>query len=144
MEENSQENLVERLNNMESLIVEAETRATLDATIAEAEDVRAMIIEKNMEVLTIDSSLEWGGTLIEEEQENVETKDIPSTLATNLEVPARQGKRRRSKDEIWASPPTRRKRTRSVTAADAAWARWVTLEAQIEFPILKPKANDSP
>ena len=50
-----------------------------------------------MEVLTIESSPEWGGTLIEEEQENAETKDIPFTLAANLEIPAPRRKRRRSK-----------------------------------------------
>ena len=31
-----------------------------------------------------------------------------------------------------------------VTAAEEARARWATLEAQIEFPILRPKANDAP
>ena len=60
-----------------------------------------MITEENMEVLTIESSPEWGGTLIEEEQENVETEDIPSTSAANMEIPAPRRKRRRSKDEIW-------------------------------------------
>ena len=60
-----------------------------------------------MEVLTIESSPEWGGTLIKEEQENVEKEDIPSTSAANLEILAPQIKRRRSKDEIQASPPIR-------------------------------------
>ena len=41
-------------------------------------------------------------------------------------------------------PPIRRKITRSVTIAEAAHARWETLEAQIEFPILRPKENDAP
>ena len=85
-----------------------------------------------------------GGTLIEEEQENAETEDIPSTSAVNLEIPAPQRKRRRSKEEIQASLPIKRKITRSITAAEAAWARWETLEAQIEFPILRPKENDAP
>ena len=67
LEENAQENPIERLNNMEALIVEAEIGAALDAVTAEAEDVRAMIIEGNTEVLTIESSPKWGGTLIEEE-----------------------------------------------------------------------------
>ena len=44
-----------------------------------------MIIEENTEVVTIESSPEWGGTLIEEEhpkeQENVKIGDICSTLA---------------------------------------------------------------
>ena len=52
---------------MESLTIEDETRATLDATTAEAEDFRAIITEENTQVLTIESSPEWGGTLIEEE-----------------------------------------------------------------------------
>ena len=98
MEENSQENPVERLNNLDALTTEAEIGAALDAGIVEVEDVRAMITEENMEVLTIEYSPEWGGTLIEEEQENAETEDIPSTSAANLEIPARQRKRRRSKE----------------------------------------------
>ena len=71
---------------MEALIVEAETRAKLDAATSEAEDVRAMIIEENMEVLTIESSPEWGGTLIEEEQGNTEIEDVPSSSTANLEI----------------------------------------------------------
>ena len=121
---------------MEALTAEAEAEATLDGVKAEAEDVRAMIKEGYIEVLTIESSPEWGGTLNEEEQENTETKDIPSTSAANLEISAPWRKRRRSKEEIQASPPIRRKRTRPVTAAEASQERWVTLEAQIEFPIL--------
>ena len=77
---------MERLNNRAALTVEDETGAALYAVIVETEDVRAMIIEENMEVLTIEYSPEWGGTLIEEEQENVEIEDIPSTSATNLEI----------------------------------------------------------
>ena len=53
LEENEGENLVERLNNMEALTAEAEAGAPLDAVIAKAKDVRAMIIEGNTEVLTI-------------------------------------------------------------------------------------------
>ena len=67
MEENVRENHVERLNNVGDLTEEAKARETLDVWIAEAEDVRATIIEGNIEVLTIESSVEWGGTLIEEE-----------------------------------------------------------------------------
>ena len=144
LEENAQENPIERLNNMASLTAEAETGAALDVATTEAKDVRAMIIEEKMEVLTIESSPESGGTLIEEEQENVETEDIPSTSAANLEIPAPRRKRRRSKDEIRASPPIRRKRTRLVTVAETAQGIWATLEAQIEFPILRPKENDAP
>ena len=86
--ENVKENPIERINNRAALTAEAETREALDAVIDEAKDVRAMIIEENMEVLTIEFSPEWGGTLIDEEQENAETEDIPSTLAANLEIPA--------------------------------------------------------
>ena len=86
--ENVQENPMERLNNRAALTAEVETRAALDVAIVETKYVRAMIIEEDTEVLTIESSPEWGGTLIEEEQENVETEHIPSTSVTILEVPA--------------------------------------------------------
>ena len=73
---------------MEALTAEAKAGATLDAVTAEDEDVRATITEGNTEVLTIESSPEWGGTLIEEEQESTKIEDIPSTSAANLEIPA--------------------------------------------------------
>ena len=38
----------------------------------------------------------------------------------------------------------RRKRTRSVTTVETTRERWANLEAHIEFPILRPKANDAP
>ena len=63
---------MERLNNVEALTTEAKAGAALDVVTTEAKDVRATIIEENTEVLTIESSPEWWGTLIEEEQENVE------------------------------------------------------------------------
>ena len=129
---------------MEALIAEAETGAALDVVIVETEDVRAMITEENMEVLNIKSSPEWGGTLIEEEKENDEKEDIPSTSATNLEIPVPWRKRRISKDEIRASSPIRQKITRSVTVAEVVRERWETIEAQIEIPTLRPKANDAP
>ena len=102
--------------------------------------------------MTIESSLEWGGTLIEEEhleeQENARSGNIPSTSAVNPKTPAPQRKRRRSKDEkkdeIKVSPPIRRKITRSVAAVEEARERWETLEAQIEFPILKLKPINAP
>ena len=107
-----------------------------------------MVTEENTELVTIESSPKWRGTLIEEEhpeeQENDGTGNIPSTSAVNIETPVTQRKRRRSKDEIKVSPPIRRKRTRSVAATEAARERWATLEAQIEFPILKPKLIDAP
>ena len=129
---------------MKALTAKVEGRATLDAITTKSEDLRATITEGNTEVLTIESFPQWGGTLIEEEQENTEIEDIPSTSSANLEIPAPRKKRRRSKEEIQASPPIRRKRTRSVTAAEAARERWETIEAQIKFPILRPKANNAP
>ena len=101
----------------------------------EPEDDRAMDIEENTNMVTIESSPEWGGTLIEEEhpeeQENYRTRNIPSTSAMNPETPAPQRKRKRSKDEIKVSPPIRRKTTRLVVVAEEARETWETLEAQI-------------
>ena len=98
--------------------------------------------------MIIESSPEWGGTLIEEEQpeeqENARTGDIPSTSAVNPDIPASQKKRKRSIDEIKITPPIRRKRTRSVAAAEATRKRWATLEAQIEFPTLEPRPIEAP
>ena len=62
----------------------------------------------------------------------------------NLDISAPQKKRKRSIDEIKITPPIRRKRTRSVAAAEAARKRWETLEAQIEFSILKTRPIDAP
>ena len=58
-----------------------------------------------------------------------------------MESPLPQRKRRRSKEEVHASRPVRRRRTRSVTAVEAAWEKWSNIEANIEFPILRPNAN---
>ena len=58
---------MEKLNSRAALTIECETGAALDAATVETEDVRAMITEENMEVLTIESYPELGGTLIEEE-----------------------------------------------------------------------------
>ena len=67
LEENARENAMERLNNMKALTAEAEAGAALDSATAKAEDVRAKITEGNANVLTIEYSPEWGGTMIEEE-----------------------------------------------------------------------------
>ena len=77
LQENAQENPIERLNNMAALTAEDEIGAALNAVTVETEDVRAMITEENTEVLTIESSPKWGGTLIEEEQENVKKRGYP-------------------------------------------------------------------
>ena len=86
--EDGHENHMQKLNNREALVAEGETRAALDVVTVETKDDRAKITEENTEVVTIESSPKWGGTLIEEEQENVGTEDIPSTSAVNLETPA--------------------------------------------------------
>ena len=61
-------NPVEELNNRVALTVEGETRAALDVATIEPEDYRAMATEENTDLVTIESSPEWGGTLIEEER----------------------------------------------------------------------------
>ena len=58
---------------------EAKAGASLDATTVEDEAVGAMMIEENTEVLTIESSPEWRGTLIEEEIEMVEDRGDAKT-----------------------------------------------------------------
>ena len=58
---------MEGLNIRAALTAEGETGAALDATTVETEDDRAMIIEENTEVVTVESPPEWRGTLIEEE-----------------------------------------------------------------------------
>ena len=92
MGEDVQENPVEILNIGAALTTGVETGVALYVATIETEDVIAMIAEENTEVVTLEPSPKWGGTLIEEEhpeeQENVRTGDIPSTSATNLETPA--------------------------------------------------------
>ena len=85
---------------------EAEAGVALDVSTVEAKVVGAMMTEGDAVVLTIESSPEWMGTLIEEETEMAETRedaeigDIPSTSATELEAPLPQRKRRISKEEV--------------------------------------------
>ena len=67
MREDVHENPVEKLNTRAAVIVEGETGEALDAATVETEDGRAMIIEENTEVVTVESPPEWRGTLIEEE-----------------------------------------------------------------------------
>ena len=66
---------MEKLNSRAALTAEGETRAALDVATVEPEYDRAMETEENTEMVTIESSHKWGGTLIEEEhpkeQENV-------------------------------------------------------------------------
>ena len=67
MGEDVHENPVEERNSRAALTTEGETGAALDAATVEPEDDRAMETEENIEMVTIESSPEWGGTLIEEE-----------------------------------------------------------------------------
>ena len=70
--------------------------------------------------------------------------DIPSTSFAELETPVPQRKRRRSKEEVHASLPVKRRRTRSITTTEAAREIWANIESNIEFPILTPRSNASP
>ena len=129
---------------------EDEAGAALDVATVEVEVVGSMMTKGNVEVLTIKSSSEWMGTLIEEETEMAETREdagirnIPSTSVSKLESPLPQRKRRRSKEEVQASRPVRTRRTRSVVATEAMREKWANIEANIELPILRPKENVSP
>ena len=142
------ENPIEEPNNKVTLIAEGEIGAALNAVTIEPKVDRAMAMEGDIELVTIESSPKWGGTLIKEElleeQENDGTGNIPSTSTMNLDIPAPQKKRKRSIDEIKITPPIRRKRTRSVAPAEAARKIWATLEAQIEFLTLEPRPIDAP
>ena len=59
-------NHMERIDNVEALAIEAETGATLYVATVEAEAMGAIMTEGDLEILTIESSLEWGGNLIKE------------------------------------------------------------------------------
>ena len=67
MRENIDKNLVENPDNRVALTTEGEIGAALNAATIEPEGDRAMEIEGNIELVTIESSPKWGGTLIEEE-----------------------------------------------------------------------------
>ena len=79
-----------------------------------------------------------------EERGDAETGNIPSTSIVGLETLIPRRKRRRSREETQASQIVRRRRTRSVIAAEATRAKWVDIEANIEFPILRPRTNNAP
>ena len=85
-------NPIEEIENLGAPAAEVEARVALDAAIVEAEAMGAIIIEENTEVLTIESSPEWRGTLIEEEtkmveeREYTETCNIPSMSTVGLET----------------------------------------------------------
>ena len=53
--------------------------ATLDAMTFEAEVVGVVMIQENVEVLTIESSPEWRGALIEEEIEMAKEREDVET-----------------------------------------------------------------
>ena len=125
MEDVGIENPIEEIESLGDPTAEAEVGETLDAVTAEAEAMGAVVIEENTKVFTIESSPEWRGILIEEETKMVEEREdaemgnIPSTSTTRLETLVPQRKRRRSREEIQASRPVRRRRTRSAVAAEA-------------------------
>ena len=138
MGEGVDKNLVENPDNRAALAAEGEIGAALNAATIEPEGDRAMVIEENIDLVTIESSPEWGGTLIEEEQpeeqENARTGNIPSTSVMNPDIPAPQKKtpqrrKKRSINELNITSPIRRKRTKSATAVEAARKIWATLEA---------------
>ena len=58
-------NPVEGIVIMEALAAKAETGATLDAATMEAATVEATMEEEDVDIFTIESSPELGGTLIE-------------------------------------------------------------------------------
>ena len=67
LREDVHKNPMEELNNRVALTAEGEIGTTLDVATIEPEDERAMATEENTNLVTIESSLEWGGTFIEEE-----------------------------------------------------------------------------
>ena len=58
---------MENSDNRAALAAEGEIGAALNAPTIEPKGDRAMAIEENIDLVTIESSPEWGGTLIEEE-----------------------------------------------------------------------------
>ena len=77
---------------MEAATAKDETGAALDVATVEAEALGDIMKEGDVEILTIESSPEWGGTLIEEEngmeeaRKSTEKGNVPSTSATELEI----------------------------------------------------------
>ena len=69
MEEGVDKNIGKNTDNRVALPSEGEIGAALNAATIEPEDGRAKAIEEHIEPVTIESSPEWeGGTLIEEER----------------------------------------------------------------------------
>ena len=62
-------NPTEGIENLGAPVTEAEAGAALDSVTVEVEGVGDMMTKGDVEVLTIESSPEWMGTLIEEETE---------------------------------------------------------------------------
>ena len=67
---------MKRIENVEAPTAEAETGAALNVATIEDEVVGDIMIEGYANILTIESSPEWGGTLIEEEIEMAETREL--------------------------------------------------------------------
>ena len=84
--------LMERIYNVEAPTAEDENGVALYVATVEFEFVRAIRTEGDTDILTIESSPEWGGTLIEESIEMEETRgvteegDVPSISAIELET----------------------------------------------------------
>ena len=68
LREDVDKNPMEDPNNRVAPAAEGEIGVALNATTFEPKGDRAIEMEGNIELVTIESSLEWGGTLIEEEQ----------------------------------------------------------------------------
>ena len=106
-------NPVKELNNRVALTAEGEIGAALDAATIEPEDDRAKAIEEQMEQIEpviVESSPEWGGgTLIEEEQSEAQ-ENIPLTPAVNPDKSApqmktsRKGRKRPIKETSITAP----------------------------------------
>ena len=125
---------MENLDNRAALTVEGEIGAALNAATIEPEGDRAREIEENIELVTIESSPEWGGGTLIEEEWLEEQENIPSTSAMNPDIPAPQKKtpqrrKKRSINELNITSPIRRKRTKTAAIVEATRKRWATLEA---------------
>ena len=103
MEDVAVANPIEEIENLGAPATEAKAGAALDVATVEAETVGVVMKEEKTEVLTIESSPEWRGTLIEEETEMVEEREdaeignIPPMSTARLETLVPRSKRRRSR-----------------------------------------------
>ena len=145
-------NVESQLDSRIALQSEGEIGAALDAATIEPENDRAKAIGEQMEQMepvTVESSPEWGGgTLIEEEGSEAQV-NIPLTPAGNPDKSAPQAEtsrkgRKRPMKEPSITAPTGGKRSKPNTISEEARKRWRTLESQVEIPILVPRPMDAP